>query len=461
MPEMIINLLIGIALLAIMYFLTYRVWKGKNTLTVAGMMMLTAVLTCRLFYIAHFETGPDASIWLASANTICTLPDTWWSLFTTNEARPLTVLPLVILHKLGMPLTYVAADIVGIIMYGVAFIIATGIMRHFVSATEAWMLTLPLFATIATASIIDYTSYNCQAPSLLVTMVSLYLLLKLYKKRVHIIGIVALGLLLGSLPLIKFQNAPAGMAIGFAACLICLKQKKITSLLVLVFAALVPVTFVAIFFVRRGLWNDFMNDYFNNYFYYAYSQDYAADSFWHRYNPRRIVSFMFRTTDSLWMLLGSFLLLLFATVKRKFNLAKNFFQWFALAFLALNFYAVIQSGWNTPHYLFYLWIPPTLYLATLLPNAAYTKWIMACFIGMIVLQTLHNQSSRKMYATQWLDEDAAIEQRIKQLTKPQESIVIWGHADRYYVQTKRPIGVRLADSWWVVQQGPLQPKRLA
>jgi hypothetical protein len=292
-------------------------------------------------------------------------------------------------------------------------------------------------------------------------MICLSLLLQLYQKGLTIFSVAILGLLLGSLPLIKFQNAPAGIAIGIAACLICLKQKKIGALLLLIIGAIIPVSLVASFFWQRGLWDDFINDYFNNYFFYAYSQEYAGDSFWHRYNPRRIVSFMFRTTDSLWLLLGSFMLLLFVIVKRKFNVAHNAFQWFAVAFLALNFYAVIQSGWNTPHYLFYLWIPPILYLATLLPNATYTKWILTGLIGITVLQTVHNQASRKMYATQWHDEDAEIVNRIMQLTEPQESIVVWGHADRYYVQTKRPMGVRLADSWWVVQTGPLQPKRIA
>lgn len=461
MQVQMIDVLFGIALLGIMFLLTTLVHKQKIGTTFSGLLLLVAVLSFRGWYMPQIETGPDASIWLASANTVSILPDSIWSLLTTNEARPLTVLPLVLLHKLGMPLTYPAADIVGIIMYGLSFIIAISIMRQFVSSTFAFILALPLFATIATTSIIDYTSYNCQAPSLLIIMISLYLLLKMHQQGLPIVSVAILGLFLGSLPLIKFQNAPAGIAIGIAACLLCIKQKKISSLFLLMISAMIPVSLVALFFIRRGLWDDFMNDYFNNYFYYAYSQEYAGDSFWHRYNPRRIVSFMFRTTDSLWLLLGTLFTLVFVTVKRKFNITTNVFQWFALVFLALNFYAVIQSGWNTPHYLFYLWIPPILYLSTLLPHASYTKWIMAAFIGMTVLQTLHNQSFRKISSTQWLDEDAAIEQQIMQLTKPEESIVVWGHADRYYVETKRPMGVRLADSWWVVQPGPLQPKRIA
>jgi hypothetical protein len=207
--------------------------------------------------------------------------------------------------------------------------------------------------------------------------------------------------------------------------------------------------------------DDFINDYFSNYFYYSYSQDYSADRFSQRFSPRRITSFIFRTHDSFWLLAGASFTLLWITVKKKFQVASNASQWFALVLLLANFYAVIQSGWNSAHYLLYLWIPPLLYIATLIEDQAVSPKIAVFIFCIASMQIMHNQISKRTYNTQWMDEDAAIVSKIKMLTSPTESIVVWGYADRYYVGSQRPMGLRLTNYWWIVLKGKLQSKRIA
>lgn len=456
---MLPNLLAGILLLTGFTLVGWLLHSQRIRLSVALLGNTLLLLVFRLFYISTIETGPDASIWLASAQTVSKLSDPIWSLLTTNEGRPLTVLPLVLLHKMGMPLTYVWVDIVGILMYAGAFALAASLMAKLTNAFQAWLLSGVLFATLATVSIIDYTSYNCQAPSLLITMYCLHVLHGIWQqsnKRYHA---ALLGLLLGSLPLFKFQNAPAGMLIGVAACALFLFRKQWAALIQIVVMALLPASLVAFFFWQRGLWADFMNDYFNNYFFYAYTEDYAGDSYWHRYSPRRVLSFLLRTSDSALLIAGSFGLLALQMLQQKRKAFNNASQWFLLLFLLANFYAVIQSGWNTPHYLFYIWIPPLLLIAAITQEQR--KWLLIGTTVIIIGQVMVNQMWRKQANTDHLAADEQILQGIRAQIDENEPMVIWGHADRYYVQAPRPMGARLADSWWIIQQGPLQPKRVA
>lgn len=456
---MLLHLLTGILLLAGFGLVGWLLHSQRIQLSVALLGNTLLLLIFRLCYIATIETGPDASIWLASAQTVSKLSDPVWSLLTTNEGRPLTVLPLVLLHQIGIPLTYVWADVAGILMYAGAFAIAASLMAKLTNALQAWLLSCILFATLATVSIIDYTSYNCQAPSLLITMYCLHLLHGIWQQSVKRYHTVLLGILLGSLPLFKFQNAPAGMLIGVAACALFLFRKQWQQLILIAATALLPVALVAFFFWQRGLWADFMNDYFNNYFFYAYTEDYAGDSYWHRYSPRRVFSFLLRTTDSAILIAGAFGMLAIAILQAKRKAFSNVPQWFLLLFLLANFYAVIQSGWNTPHYLFYIWIPPLLLIAAITQEQR--KWLLAGASLIIIGQVMVNQMWRKQVNTDHLAADEQILQGIRAQIDENEPMVVWGHADRYYVQAPRPMGARLADSWWIIQKGPLQPKRVA
>lgn len=450
-------------ILALLLF-TWLLHRQRISLRTAVAFLALASLAVRYWYMPQHETGPDASIWLASAISVTSHPDPLWWLATSNEGRPLTVLPLVLLHYLGMPLSYPAADYAGLAMYMGAFALMLVLLRRLgLDAWRTWLFGLPLFATLATTSLIDYTSYNCQAPSLLVLMICLHLLHRQWQRQLKLPGLLLLGLLLGALPLIKFQNAPAGLLLGGASMLLCWQRRQWLHMLRLCLAALLPVAAIALIFASAHRWQDFINDYFNNYFFYAYTEEYSADDFWHRYSPRRILSFIFRTSDSAILLAGSVALLGWHLIKTKGRLATNAAQWLALLLLLSQLYAVVQSGWNTPHYLLYLWMPPLLYLGTLQatekPGTAWSG--VAWLLAIALLQAGLNQQQRRQQAPAFPLADQAIVRKIQRYSRPDQSIHVWGHADRFYVMAQRPMGMRLADNWWLVRPGPMQARRLA
>jgi hypothetical protein len=456
------HLLVASAYMLALLLFTWLLHKQRIGLPVATMLLALASLAVRWWYMPQHETGPDASIWLASAISVTSQPDPFWWLATSNEGRPLTVLPLVLLHYLGVPLSYPAADYTGLAMYMGAFALMLALLRRLgLDAWRTWLLGLPLFATLATTSLIDYTSYNCQAPSLLVLMICLHLLHRQWQHRLQLPGLLLLGLLLGALPLIKFQNAPAGLLLGGASLLLCWQRRQWLHLLRLCLAALLPVAAIALIFASAHRWQDFINDYFNNYFFYAYTEEYSADDFWHRYSPRRIISFIFRTTDSAILLAGSVALLGWQLFKTKGRLATNAAQWLALLLLLSQLYAVVQSGWNTPHYLLYLWMPPLLYLGTLMVSKQPHKIATGTLLIMAMLQVAINQQGRRTQAPAYPVADQAVVRKINRYSSPGQSIHVWGHADRFYVMAQRPMGMRLADNWWILRQGPMQARRIA
>ncbi len=456
-----------ILFIALMFLLVILLRFKVIGLLPACIMIAAATLGYRLLHMSVNETGPDVSIWLASARTIVTLPDSIWSLLTTNEGRPLTVLPLVLLHLLGMPLTYVWADITGIIMYCLSFAMFAFIAKKYLPDYLAFIISLPLFASLTFASVIDYTSYNSEAPSFVVIMASMLLLNRLYRKQQLSFWLAALlGLRLGLLPFFKFQNVPAGLVIGLTAVFIFIRNKQWKSLAACLLVSLIPLVVVTAFFAYRGMLDDFINDYFKNYFYYSYMPEYAGDALAQRFHLRRIVSFIFRTPDSRWMFAGSILLFVLLWWKKKKISKESPLFWFTAIYLFANFYAVIQSGWNSPHYLLYLWIPLALFAAALfyrMQDFNANAMLAGAFlvIAAASFQGAFSHLHRKPENIAFRKPDAQIVEQIRNLTTPQDAIVVWGHADRYYVMSERPMGIRLANSWWIIGKGPLQPKRVS
>ncbi|MCC6761286.1 MAG: hypothetical protein IT252_08715 [Chitinophagaceae bacterium] len=454
----------GLSFTLVSLYITYALHKKKASLQLALFCIAGLTILIRCFYTVNFETGADASIWLASARSTFFSNNPLWWLLNSNEGRPLTVAPLLILPLLGLPLNYFTADLLGLIFFIASFCITALLIAKYTRQQMAgWLLVLPLFSVLATASHVDFFSYNSEAPSLFQITVSLWLLYIICQRPTRFWYPLALGLLLGSLPFIKFQNAPAGLIIGLFAIGYCWKNRKIKMMLTITTGALLPSVLVGVYFALHHEWQSFLNDYFANYYYYAYTLQSSADSFLHRYSPRRILAFIIRPTDTIILTIAGTIsigvLLYLTLIKKKLNYTVVF----TFLFFIANLYAVVQSGWNSVHYLIYLWVPAILLVTSLhkavMPFKKITNYTPHAVFSVIVLQIIANSYNYRTPENKQSPEDYAIANVIQQLTKPTDKIHIWGYADRLYVMAERPMGMRLCNNWWIVMPGPAQDYR--
>lgn len=88
------------------------------------------------------------------------------------------------------------------------------------------------------------------------------------------------------------------------------------------------------------------------------------------------------------------------------------------------------------------------------------RYIKTSFLLVALGQTLLNAFLKQIPDRQFSLADKAITNRIIRETGPADKLVVWGHADRFYVMAKRSMGSRLADNWWIVHQGPTQAFRI-
>lgn len=455
----------GLSFALVSLYVTHALHKKKISLLLALCCIAGLTILIRCFYTVNFETGADASIWLASARSTFLSNNHLWWLLNSNEGRPLTVAPLLILPALGLPLNYFTADILGLIFYITSFCITALLIAKYTQQQMAgWILVLPLFAILATASHVDFFSYNSEAPSLLQISVSLWMLYVIVQQPTRFIFHLVFGILLGSLPFIKFQNAPAGLIIGLFALGYCWKNRKIKMMTTIITGAVLPTVLISIYFLLQHEWESFFNDYFANYYYYAYTLQSSADSYFHRYSPRRILAFILRPKDTIIITIAGTIsigILLYLTLIKK---KLNYTIVFTLLFFIANLYAVVQSGWNSVHYLIYLWIPAILLVASLYkavkPFKKTNNYLPLAVISVIVLQIITNCYNYSIPENKQSPEDYAIVNTIKQRTKSTDKIHIWGYADRLYVMAERPMGMRLCNNWWIVMPGPAQDYRI-
>lgn len=455
----------GLALFFSTVWLTYALQKNKMSIGIALLCLSLCTLFIRLFFNVNYETGADASIWIASAHSTYVSDNSLWWLLNSNEGRPLTVAPLLILPLLGIPLNYFSVDCIGQIMYVASFSI-TGILiaNHSKQKIYGWIFVLPFFVVIASATHIDFFSYNSEAPSLLAIAIALWMLSRMYTKKTSLLFLFCFGILLGSLPFIKFQNAPAGIVIGISAMLYARKNRQWQMIAGLLLGAFTPALFVSAYFIYHGEWQNFLNDYFANYYYYSYTLQSSADSFWHRYSPRRIAAFILRPHETfVFSIAGAVCLccLAFLILKKRKTTPIIFF---AVVFFIANMYAVIQSGWNSVHYLLYLWIPASLLTAIMLSHFSHytTEKVLLPFVALAVvaLQLIVNVYKYHPPEKKQTTADEAIVKYIVQHTETNDKIHIWGYADRLYVLSERAMGMRLCNNWWITMPGPAQQYRI-
>ncbi|WP_137343601.1 hypothetical protein [Dyadobacter frigoris] len=412
------------------------------------------------------ESNIDTSTWLSGMHTVNHYPAWLWTLLNYTDSRPLTVLPLVLVSKLGINVGYVVSECIGLIFWLATTFFLYKIFDLFLSKQTSLILIWGFCLLIGTTFVSDYTAYNSEQLSVLMLTASTYAYLSYcdgqWKNNP---GLLVFGILMGSLVYVKFQNVPMGIFITTALLIEILIQKRWKSALILIIGGLLPTILINLYYFSQGSLMIFWNNYFWNYFYYAYTTQFSDVPIGDRFNLVRIFRFIYFYDDSKWYFLAATIIISLGVIanviKRQPTSArqKNFF-FFSLLYIFVCLYAILQSGNSFGHYKLYLWVPVTLFTGIIISisPAIVQKY---CLLFFLVSGTIIAGKNLLLKEKSLLAIHAHLDQKIiasiRKNSRHDEPVVVWGWRDQLYVRAQRPMGYRDAHSFHFALKSRLIP----
>lgn len=419
----------------------------------------------RLLYAPDRQQNIDTSTWIATALTVGKASDPLYTLLNYSDGRPLAVLPLAIAEWIGIPLDYRLTDLIGVLLWCLTLWLFGRILKSFLAEEIALAVVwLPMLLLSMVWN--DFASFNTEVTGNLWLILGLFWLLRISEKPV--LGIAGIGFWLGWLPFVKFQTVPMGIVLGLFAVWKLYRSRRFSALPGLIIGALLPVLLLTTYYAGHNDLDSFWGDYFSNYFVYSYTTEYSDLSPWERFSPVHIVRYLLHSYQFFlyWIgIFGAILVGLFLQIRRPVlatNDQKERF-WFGLIWLLASFYAVLQAGNNYTHYLLFLIFPSLFLLAVLcstLEKPVAQKIVLAC-LGVVVAQASINSFFRKpldVHPGEPLFQQISAE--IQNRSQPDESLVLWGYVDRLHVYSRRPMGYRNSNAFWVYFPTSTQPFRI-
>ncbi len=459
------NDLIKFLLIVNWMVLFYTAWhyQGRNrNLSFSLLALFGALLITRSANLLHNEPNVDTSTWLNSTLTIRHASNTLWTWLNYTDGRPFTVAPLWLGSLLGMPITYMGSELMGILLWCVTlYFLAQTLLLLGWRSGKVYALILALAGFIGTTGYGDFVGYNSEVASMWILALSVWIFIRWMNQPQPWIALV-LGLTLGLLPYAKFQNAPMGIVIAAFAGLSWLQHKHWKSVLMLILGGLLPSLGFVAYYSSLGQLETFWNHYFLYYFYYSYTDEFSKLTTAQRFSPIRFLELSLTHYSMRWIAGGLFTcvgLLLFHFFKKK----KSLVDWLALALLVTTYYAILQSGNNFHHYALYVPYFFTLVIGIWgrdLEKSLLEKliFIFLLFGGLQALWNLWNRTPIPPPAYDDLAHEVA--QIIKQNSDSEDRMVLWGWADRVYVYAERPMGHRYPYTIGIFSPSPLHDARV-
>lgn len=419
---------------------------------------LAVVAALRLPYLSAVEPNPDASTWLAVALTVRQHPDPLLTLLTHADARPLTVLPLVLAQALGVPFGYAGAEVVGLLCWLGTLGGAYRLLRFRFSETESLFGTWALGLFVGTTGYPDHVGYNSEHLAVLMLTLGTVGVLALGRAgRVPPGKAALLGLLLGFLPYEKFQAVPMGLVLAAFAAWALARRRAWAALGALGAGGVLPTALVVGAMAGSGHHASFVDTYLGHYVSYSFTQEFSRLPAAARFSPGRAARFVFGNRQAVLYLAGQALALGAGLVlrHRRPGFGGDFFGKNLLLsglLLLVSTYAVLQAGNDFTHYTLLLFVP-------LLHAVAVVLWGLAPTarraLGAVVLLTALGQGTFNAAARRpapplaTAEADQQLAALIDANSRPGDPLVVWGYADRLHVLARRPMGYRFANSFYV------------
>lgn len=451
-------------------YLLYKLYdRAKVNLTsreqhilLAGMFFFTVLIRATSVHQNQFDV--DTSTWISSAITFFHYPDKLWTFLNYSDSRPLTVLPLIIGHYLGVPLNYVGSELIGLILWLGSIYGVFRILKLFTPVPITLLMVWSLCLFIGTAWP-GYAVYNSEHSGILMLTMGLvaYTSYLFGKWRSPMLALLT-GLLLGSVVFAKFQNVPMGMLIGLFLCYEMITKKDWQNLSFLLAGSVLPTAFIHIYYTLVSNPNVFWNNYFWNNYYYSYTTQFSSLPMGSRFSAHRILRFILLQSNTFYFLFTCSVVILFCV---KFNFKSRISRsaqpvtmlLFACLFVIVSFYAVLQSGNNFPHYKLYLIVPFIFCTAVFMRSAPDSFYPYLGFVIVLgcLLQASYNTIQGKPMVLAGEKLDKKVSDAIRKHSQVTDPIVIWGWRDNLYIKSQRAMGYRDAHIFHFAMNSPLLP----
>lgn len=434
------------------FFPTNRFPLSRRTVFTVSLLLFVLF---RLLYSENREQNVDTSTWIATALTIGKSSDPLHTFFNYSDGRPLAILPLALVELVGIPVDYQVTNFICVLLWCLTLWLFWRILiRHLDEKITAILVWFPMLL-LNTLAGHDFISFNTEVTGNLWLILALFLILRFnYRSVPNALGI---GFLLGCLPFVKFQTVPMGIVFGLFTSWKLYQSRQFGSLLGLFAGALLPVTLLAGYYAAHDELDAFWGDYFSNYFVYSYTTEYSTQSAAYRFSPYRIVKFIFYSYQTFvyWLgMLGGVLVGIWLYFRQPVSrsAAQKERLWFGLCWFLASLYAVLQAGNDYNHYLLFL-VFPILYLGSVYYDTldvATGRQGMIWVGSLVALQAIVNTVARTPLDTHPCEPlFQAISTEIVQRSGPDDGLVVWGYVDRLHSYSRRPMGYRGSNTFWV------------
>lgn len=427
--------------------------------------LMACLVVGRWAIISNGEYDEDESTWIASALTVIQSTQKWWTLFNYSDSRPLTVLPLVAAYLLGFQKSYFIAKTVGVLFWAGSIFLLFKTFSLFIKPFKALWYIFPLTIYLTTTWNPAFVSYNSEHVCIFLLTLGLWLYCRM--ERSVYSGqwqVFTLGFVLGLLPFAKFQAIPPGLVTAAFALELLITQKKRLPVFLLIAGGVFPTLSVNIFYYYHHDIDAFWQDYFWNIFFYSYTTTFSKLPLIERFNPGKGLHFLFYSKHIMLYFAGQFTLVIGGLMSLFMNSGstKNFSNrllYFGILYLLSSVYAVLQSGNFFMHYLLFLFIPLlflvfiTVEFISLNPVFG-LRWLVI----FSALQSIANVVSFEKIG--YRQPEPEITNELNKYRHTGDKLVLWGWADRFFVSTGMPQGIRTAHTFNAYLPGPHQAYRL-
>src|SRR5436190_4923231 len=320
--------------------------------------IINFVVLSRLHSGIFGQVNQDEANWIALAKTLAVDPRFWVSV-DGGTGGPVVSFALLPLRLMGIPLDYGTVKIVAVAMMAVSISFLYAGFTYLTGRKIARVVVLPLVVAISILSSGDAIGYNSEHPVILLICIAFFFLARYYKtgrgKYNH--NIVALGFILGLIPLTKLQGVPMGLMMGLIGCVAVFVGQKWRGVGILVVSALIPILLTLLVVTSYGALDDFWQRYIQ------YNLSYAGSSprsgfytlmaaffglVYHINELSYFFNFCFITVG-----LSTFLLITFGRVSKE--------NWVllicAIAFLISCIYGICAPGRFFTHYILFFIFP--------------------------------------------------------------------------------------------------------
>lgn len=418
------------------------------------------------------EINVDESQILAQALRYKLDPIPWRSV-DGGSGGPLYTWALFWAPLFGLKFGYLPARITGLFCYWLTCAGLSLTASRLVGKRFALLMAMPVVTLSLTAFNFDYVFFSSEQLPMALMAWSCFLLTLLAPFPKPSTAYL-LGLLTGALPFCKIQVGPAGVVLwSIGAITIWIHRLNTPNLRRVIIAhvlgGLTFASFILLPVIFLGAWDDFVNLYLKGGLGYRNSM---VSSVWEPFgNLWKLINAVseFKSHYLSLLLLAAGLGALVIVCRKNVSSKPWLAVIAALLFAFTNAYSIVRSGYPFPHYTLLLLVPATV-LACLpglfadeesLKSATFKNYALLSVVVLSVVpqfrQVCQDYQKQPALLGSWGTGIHPIGEVIQKLTKPGDTILVWGYAPKFHVFSGVPPAYRVITTLPLLMEPDMSP----